>query len=104
MDEAHSSGVLGPNGAGLVQMLGLEKEIAIRVHVCSKALGSTGGMLYCTILIFIKRLLLMRIVGVILCNKTIRHAIMHQSRCLTYSGAPSTLIVASIRVGFILQC
>ncbi|KAM0255270.1 hypothetical protein ACHAQJ_005925 [Trichoderma viride] len=80
MDEAHSSGVLGPNGSGLVQMLGLEKEIAIRVHVCSKALGSTGG--------------------VILCNKTIRHAIMHQSRCLTYSGAPSTLMVASIRVGY----
>lgn len=49
IDEAHSSGVLGPNGAGLVQMLGLEKEIAIRVHVCSKALGSTGGMSYCTI-------------------------------------------------------
>ena len=44
MDEAHSSGVLGPNGAGLVQMLGLEKEIAIRVHMCSKALGSTGGL------------------------------------------------------------
>lgn len=43
MDEAHSSGVLGPKGAGLVQMLGLEKEIAIRVHMCSKALGSTGG-------------------------------------------------------------
>ncbi|KAL8881850.1 MAG: hypothetical protein Q9198_001029 [Flavoplaca austrocitrina] len=80
MDEAHSSGVLGPNGSGLVQMLGLEKEIAIRVHVCSKALGSTGG--------------------IILCNKTIRHAIMHQSRCLTYSGAPSTLMVASMRVGY----
>ncbi|KAK2827857.1 hypothetical protein FQN49_007273 [Arthroderma sp. PD_2] len=63
-------------------MLGLEKEIAIRVHVCSKALGSTGG--------------------IILCNKTIRHAIMHQSRCLTYSGAPSTLMVASIRVGYAL--
>ena len=43
MDEAHSSGVLGPKGSGLVQMLGLEKEIAIRVHMCSKALGSTGG-------------------------------------------------------------
>lgn len=43
MDEAHSSGVLGPKGAGLVQMLGLEKDIAIRIHMCSKALGSTGG-------------------------------------------------------------
>lgn len=43
IDEAHSTGVLGPNGAGLVSLLGLEKEIAIRVHMCSKALSSTGG-------------------------------------------------------------
>lgn len=43
IDEAHSTGVLGPNGAGLVSMLGMEKEIAIRVHMCSKALSSTGG-------------------------------------------------------------
>jgi 8-amino-7-oxononanoate synthase len=44
IDEAHSNGVIGPRGAGLAQMLGLEKEIAIRVHMCSKALGSTGGL------------------------------------------------------------
>jgi 8-amino-7-oxononanoate synthase len=44
IDEAHSNGVLGPRGAGLAQMLGLEKDIAIRVHMCSKALGSTGGL------------------------------------------------------------
>jgi 8-amino-7-oxononanoate synthase len=43
IDEAHSNGVIGPRGAGLVNMLGLEKEIAIRIHMCSKALGSTGG-------------------------------------------------------------
>lgn len=29
-------------------MLGLEKEIAIRVHVCSKALGATGGKWHLT--------------------------------------------------------
>jgi 8-amino-7-oxononanoate synthase len=45
IDEAHSNGVMGPKGAGLVDMLGLEKEIAIRIHMCSKALGSTGGKL-----------------------------------------------------------
>lgn len=42
---------------------------AQRVHMCSKALESTGG--------------------VILCNKTVRAALAHFSRCLTYSGAPS---------------
>lgn len=43
VDEAHSLGVLGTNGKGLVSLLGLETEIAIRVHVASKALGSVGG-------------------------------------------------------------
>jgi 8-amino-7-oxononanoate synthase len=43
MDEAHSTGIIGKNGVGLVSMLGLEKEVAIRLHVSSKALASTGG-------------------------------------------------------------
>ncbi|TVY41640.1 8-amino-7-oxononanoate synthase [Lachnellula subtilissima] len=80
IDEAHSSGVIGPKGSGLVQMLGLEKEISIRLHMCSKALASTGG--------------------VILCNKTIRSTIIQNSRALTYSGAPSFPMVASIRAGY----
>ncbi|KAJ8130649.1 hypothetical protein O1611_g2978 [Lasiodiplodia mahajangana] len=80
IDEAHSSGVLGPKGAGLVQLLGLEKEIAIRIHMCSKALGSTGG--------------------VILCNKTVRRALIQYSRAMTFSGAPSVPMVASIRAGY----
>lgn len=43
VDEAHSTGVIGPNGAGLVNALGLEREIAIRVHTCGKALAANGG-------------------------------------------------------------
>lgn len=43
MDEAHSAGVIGEDGRGLVSMLGLEKSIAIRLHATSKALGSVGG-------------------------------------------------------------
>lgn len=43
VDEAHSTGVIGPNGAGLVCELGLEKEIAIRLHTFGKALASSGG-------------------------------------------------------------
>lgn len=45
VDEAHSIGVIGERGRGLVSILGLESEIAIRVHVASKALGSGGGEL-----------------------------------------------------------
>lgn len=80
IDEAHSNGVIGPRGAGLVNMLGLEKEIAIRIHMCSKALGSTGG--------------------VILCNKTIRDRLISNAHFAIYSGAPSFPMVASMRAGY----
>lgn len=43
MDEAHSSGHIGPNGSGLVSELGLEKEIAVRNHTLGKTLCGTGG-------------------------------------------------------------
>ncbi|KAJ2987429.1 hypothetical protein NUW58_g4513 [Xylaria curta] len=80
VDEAHSIGVIGDRGCGLVSMLGLEKEIAIRIHVASKALGSVGGM--------------------ILCNKTIRYMLLNHARSVTFSCAPSFPMVASIRAGY----
>lgn len=43
IDEAHSNGLVGPNGSGLVCHYGLEKEFAIRLHTCGKGLGSAGG-------------------------------------------------------------
>ena len=43
IDEAHSHGVIGPKGAGLVSALGLEKEIAIRMHTLPKAMAAGGG-------------------------------------------------------------
>jgi len=43
IDEAHSTGLVGKNGRGLVCALGLEDKIAIRLHTCGKGLGCTGG-------------------------------------------------------------
>lgn len=43
IDEAHSTGVVGPLGAGLVCEMGLEKEVAIRLHTFGKALSASGG-------------------------------------------------------------
>ena len=43
VDEAHSTGVIGESGRGLVCALGLEKEIAVRLHTYGKALAATGG-------------------------------------------------------------
>lgn len=47
VDEAHSTGLLGKNGRGLVCELGLEKEVAIRLHTYGKGLGATGGRFFC---------------------------------------------------------
>ncbi|KAF9763193.1 hypothetical protein IL306_003221 [Fusarium sp. DS 682] len=80
IDEAHGTGVIGPKGAGLVAELGLEKDIAIRLHMSSKALGATGG--------------------VILCSNTVRTMILNHARFAIYSGAPSYPMVACIRAGY----
>lgn len=46
VDEAHSTGLVGEKGDGLVCALGLMKEIAIRLHSFGTALGSQGGQYY----------------------------------------------------------
>lgn len=43
VDEAHSTGVLGPEGRGYVSELGLESQVFARIHTFSKALGTHGG-------------------------------------------------------------
>ncbi|MBU2540424.1 MAG: 8-amino-7-oxononanoate synthase [Candidatus Omnitrophica bacterium] len=43
VDEAHATGVLGPNGGGLVEELGLSDKIDIQMGTLSKALGSFGA-------------------------------------------------------------
>lgn len=44
VDEAHSSGVYGEGGRGLVCKLGLERRVTARLCTFGKALGSNGGM------------------------------------------------------------
>ena len=43
VDEAHSNGVLGPQGRGLVCELGLEDQTSVRLHTFGKALACNGG-------------------------------------------------------------
>lgn len=43
VDEAHSTGLYGPSGRGLVAHLGLENHFFIRLHTFGKALASNGG-------------------------------------------------------------
>lgn len=43
VDEAHATGVIGPQGRGLVSELGLEEEVWARVHTFGKSLGAHGA-------------------------------------------------------------
>lgn len=49
IDEAHSTGVMGTRGCGLVCESGLEKDIWARVHGFGKAMGCAGGKSYLAI-------------------------------------------------------
>jgi 8-amino-7-oxononanoate synthase len=43
VDEAHATGVLGPQGAGLAEARGLTHRVEVHMGTFSKALGSLGG-------------------------------------------------------------
>jgi len=48
VDEAHATGIYGPQGEGRVVELGLEADIFMRVHTFGKALGCHGAILLCS--------------------------------------------------------
>ncbi|WP_118953349.1 aminotransferase class I/II-fold pyridoxal phosphate-dependent enzyme [Taibaiella helva] len=43
VDEAHSTGVIGDQGRGLVAAMGLERQVFARVHTFGKAMGCHGA-------------------------------------------------------------
>lgn len=112
VDEAHATGILGPKGAGLVSQLGLEKEVAIRLHTCGKALGSTGGKqkrkltlrLAITTTCVVKEYLLTSVSkAVILGSEPVRNTIINYARSIIYTTAPSFPTVAGIRAAYKLM-
>jgi len=51
VDEAHATGVFGPQGRGLVCELGLQQRVFARVHTFGKALGCHGAAVLGSILL-----------------------------------------------------
>jgi 8-amino-7-oxononanoate synthase len=49
VDEAHSTGVFGPSGSGLVRAHGLEDRVNVSMGTLSKALGGYGGFAACSL-------------------------------------------------------
>jgi 8-amino-7-oxononanoate synthase len=104
VDEAHSVGLIGPEGRGLVCELGLEKEVAVVMHSFGKAIGAAGGR--CSLGKIIigmmgrshanKHLPLAIILG----NKIIRDTVINFRRAIMFSTAPTFPFVAAIMSGY----
>ena len=76
VDEAHATGVFGPEGRGRVAELPTRDNI-ISLHTCGKALGAEGALL---------------------CGpKTMREFLINRARGFIFSTAPSPLAAAVVR-------
>ncbi|MCC7254092.1 8-amino-7-oxononanoate synthase [Hyphomicrobium sp.] len=76
VDEAHATGVLGPEGRGLAHALEGAPDV-ISLHTCGKALGASGALL--------------------LAPRLIRDFLVNRSRPFIYATAPSPLMAAAVR-------
>ncbi|KAI2482103.1 Aminotran-1-2 domain containing protein [Pyrenophora tritici-repentis] len=82
VDEAHSTGVLGLNGRGLVCELGLEHRIFARLHTFGKAIAANGAIL--------------------LGSSILRHYLINYARPLIYTTFLSYPSLALIRSSYTL--
>jgi 8-amino-7-oxononanoate synthase len=82
IDEAHATGVLGPQGRGLAAPFE-GRDNVITLHTCGKALGTSGGF--------------------ILAPKIIRDFLINRARPFIYATAPSPLTAAVTRAALELS-
>lgn len=76
VDEAHATGVLGPDGRGLAHAFEGAPDV-ISLHTCGKALGASGAL--------------------VLAPRIIRDYLVNRARPFIYATAPSPLMAATVR-------
>ncbi len=76
IDEAHATGVFGPDGRGLGAALEGQHNV-ISLHTCGKALGVMGAL--------------------VLCPRVMRDFLVNRARSFIYATAPSPLVAAAVR-------
>lgn len=95
VDEAHSTGVLGPEGRGLVCQLGLETRVFARLHTFGKALAGNGGTYWNRSAV---KYLVLIAPAITLGSHTLRHYLVNYARPLIYTSFlsyPSLVLIRS---------
>ncbi|KAF9240436.1 8-amino-7-oxononanoate synthase [Melanogaster broomeanus] len=80
VDEAHTSGMCGPNGTGYVSLLGLNHRVHTQVHTFGKAWGFYGA--------------------VVLTSPTVRGYIIHYAKCVVFSTSMPYIDVYALQACF----
>ncbi|KAK0293551.1 hypothetical protein LTR35_000155 [Friedmanniomyces endolithicus] len=80
VDEAHSTGLYGAQGRGLVCELGLENDVTVRLHTFGKALAANGAVL--------------------LCSPVIREYLVNYARPLIYTTFMSFPALAGVKASY----
>ncbi|MFN0049420.1 MAG: aminotransferase class I/II-fold pyridoxal phosphate-dependent enzyme [Cytophagales bacterium] len=80
VDEAHSTGIVGEQGSGLICKLGLEDRVFIRIHTFGKAIGAHGAC--------------------VAASKLVKEFLVNFSRSFIYTTAMPLHEVATIKCAF----
>ncbi|GJC82975.1 8-amino-7-oxononanoate synthase [Colletotrichum liriopes] len=97
VDEAHSTGLLGKRGRGLVCELGLEDRIWARVHTFGKAMSCSGGR---SPISQVLMKMTSHPLAIILCSHITRSYLINYARSLIYTTAMPFTSLASIQTAY----
>lgn len=98
VDEAHATGVYGPNGKGLVALLGLERRVLARLHTFGKALAGSGGGL--SVGMVSDRNTELCVSAVVLTNTLVRDYMLNYARSLIYTTSLSYANIIAVGCSF----